>query len=69
MSEISFEQMDYKRLQQENDMLVDKIAELRDKFLPTSWLDSIHPDALSEVVASPYSVLCYLEKYIEEFLQ
>lgn len=49
--------------------LTDKIAELREKYLPTQWLDSISPYALGEVVASPLSVLEYLDKYMGDFLK
>ena len=66
---ISFEEMDYKRLQDEYNTLINKIADLREKHLPIEWLDSKDPNALGEVVASPYSVLCYLDEYIEEFLK
>lgn len=66
---ISFEEMDYKRLQDEYNALINKIADSREKHLPIEWLDSKDPNALGEVVASPYSVLCYLDEYIEEFLK
>lgn len=67
-TEVSFESMQYKELQREYDELITKIAELREKHLPISWLDEQDPNALGEVVASPLSVLYYLDKYIEEYL-
>jgi len=66
---ISFEEMDYKRLQDEYNALISKIVDLREKHLPIEWLDSKDPNALGEVVGSPYAVLCYLDEYIEEFLK
>lgn len=51
---------------EEYELICNKLAEARDKYLNIEWLDKQDAYALGEVVGSPYCVLCYLLDYFTE---
>lgn len=68
-NDYNFIKHEYETLEENYDILTDKIAELREKYLSVEWLNEQNPHALGEVVGCPVSVLYYLDEYIEEIIK